>query len=181
MAFAEAVNAEALDLQKAGADVIQLDEPWVRNNPDLARRYAVKAINRALAGIAVPTVVHLCFGYAAVVPGSTKPAGYSFLAELADTSAEQISIEAAQPKLDLGVLKDLSGKKIMLGVLDLGDANIESVDTVADRIRNGLKYVAADRLVPAPDCGMKYMPRATAFGKLKAMADAAAKVRKEIS
>jgi 5-methyltetrahydropteroyltriglutamate--homocysteine methyltransferase len=180
MAFAEAVNAEALDLQKAGADVIQLDEPWVRNNPDLARRYAVKAINRALAGITVPTVVHLCFGYAAVVPGSTKPAGYSFLAELADTSAEQISIEAAQPKLDLGVLKDLSGKKIMLGVLDLGDPNIESVDTVADRIRSGLKYVAADRLVPAPDCGMKYMPRATAFGKLKAMTEAAAKVRQEI-
>jgi 5-methyltetrahydropteroyltriglutamate--homocysteine methyltransferase len=181
MAFADAVNAEARDLQKAGADVIQLDEPWVRNNPDLARRYAVKAINRALEGITVPTVVHLCFGYAAVVPGSTKPAGYSFLSELADTSATQISIEAAQPKLDLGVLKDLSGKKIMLGVLDLGDPKIESIDVVADRIRNGLKYVSADRLVPAPDCGMKYMPRATAFGKLKAMADAAAKVRKEIS
>src|ERR1700726_809533 len=108
MALAAAVNAEALDLQKAGADVIQLDEPWVRNNPELAKRYAVKAINRALAGITVPTVVHLCFGYAAVVPGSTKPAGYSFLAELADTSADQISIEAAQPKVDLGVLKDLS-------------------------------------------------------------------------
>ncbi|HXN70407.1 MAG TPA: 5-methyltetrahydropteroyltriglutamate--homocysteine methyltransferase, partial [Bradyrhizobium sp.] len=113
MALAEAVNAEALQLQQAGADVIQLDEPWVRNNPDLARRYAVKAINRALQGITVPTVVHLCFGYAAVVPGSTKPAGYSFLAELADTSADQISIEAAQPKLDLGVLADLSAKKIM--------------------------------------------------------------------
>jgi 5-methyltetrahydropteroyltriglutamate--homocysteine methyltransferase len=181
MAFAEAVNAEALDLQKAGADVIQLDEPWVRNNPDLARRYAVKAINRALQGITVPTVVHLCFGYAAVVPGSTKPAGYSFLAELADTTAQQISIEAAQPKLDLGVLKDLSAKTIMLGVLDLGDPKIETVDIVAERIRNGLKFVAADRLVPAPDCGMKYMPRATAFGKLKAMCDAAAKVRKELS
>jgi 5-methyltetrahydropteroyltriglutamate--homocysteine methyltransferase len=180
MAFAEAVNAEAHDLQKAGADVIQLDEPWVRNNPDLARRYAVKAINRALQGITIPTVVHVCFGYAAVVPGSTKPAGYSFLAELADTSAEQISIEAAQPKLDLGVLKDLSAKKIMLGVLDLGDPNIESVDTVAARIRGGLKYVSADKLVPAPDCGMKYMPRHVAFGKLKAMADAAAKVRKEL-
>jgi 5-methyltetrahydropteroyltriglutamate--homocysteine methyltransferase len=125
--------------------------------------------------------VHVCFGYAAVVPGSTKPSGYSFLAELADTTAEQISIEAAQPKLDLGVLKDLSSKKIMLGVLDLGDPNIESVDVVADRIRNGLKHVSADRLVPAPDCGMKYMPRATAFGKLKAMSDAAALVRKEIS
>jgi 5-methyltetrahydropteroyltriglutamate--homocysteine methyltransferase len=180
MAFAEAVNAEARDLQEAGAEVIQLDEPWVRNNPELARRYAVKAINRALDGITVPTVVHLCFGYAAVVPGSTKPAGYSFLAELADTNAEQISIEAAQPKLDLGVLKDLSAKKIMLGVLDLGDPNVESVDVIAGRIRNGLKYVAPDRLVVAPDCGMKYMPRATAFGKLKAMCDAAAKVRQEI-
>jgi 5-methyltetrahydropteroyltriglutamate--homocysteine methyltransferase len=181
MAFAAAVNAEALDLQKAGADVIQLDEPWVRNNPDLARRYAVKAINRALEGITVPTVVHLCFGYAAVVPGSTKPAGYSFLAELADTKAEQISIEAAQPKLDLGVLRDLSSKKIMLGVLDLGNPEIESADVVAGRIRNGLKHVAADRLVIAPDCGMKYMPRHVAFGKLKAMCDAAVTVRKEIS
>jgi 5-methyltetrahydropteroyltriglutamate--homocysteine methyltransferase len=180
MAFAEAVNAEALDLQKAGADVIQLDEPWVRNNPDAAKRYAVKAINRALEGITVPTVVHLCFGYAAVVPGSTKPAGYSFLAELADTHAEQISIEAAQPKLDLGVLKDLSSKKIMLGVLDLGNPEIETAEIIADRIRHGLKYVAADRLIPAPDCGMKYMPRHIAFGKLKAMCDAAAMVRKEI-
>ena len=181
MAFAEAVNAEAHDLQKAGADVIQLDEPWVRNNPELAKRYAVKAINRALEGITVPTVVHLCFGYAAVVPGSSKPAGYSFLAELDDTSADQISIEAAQPKLDLGVLKDLSSKKIMLGVLDLGDPTIEPAAVVADRIRNGLKHVPAERLVVAPDCGMKYMPRHVAFGKLKAMCDAAAVVRKEIS
>ena len=181
MAFAEAVNAEALDLQKAGADVIQLDEPWVRNNPELAKRYAVKAINRALQGITVPTVVHLCFGYAAVVPGSTKPAGYSFLAELDATVAEQISIEAAQPKLDLGVLKDLSSKKIMLGVLDLGNPEIEPASVVADRIRNGLKHVPAERLVIAPDCGMKYMPRHIAFGKLKAMCEAAATVRKEIS
>jgi 5-methyltetrahydropteroyltriglutamate--homocysteine methyltransferase len=181
MAFADAVNAEARDLEKAGADVIQLDEPWVRNNPELARRHAVKAINRALKGISVPTAVHLCFGYAAVVPVSTKPSGYSFLSELADTTAEQISIEAAQPKLDLGVLKDLAGKTIMLGVLDLGDPAIEAVEVVAGRIRNGLKYVPAERLVAAPDCGMKYMPRATAFGKLKAMADAAALVRKEIA
>jgi len=113
-------------------------------------------------------VVHLCFGYAAVVPGSSKPAGYSFLAELADTNAEQISIEAAQPKLDLGVLKHLSSKKIMLGVLDLGNPEIESADVVADRIRNGLKHVAADRLVIAPDFGLKLMPRHVAFGKLKA-------------
>jgi 5-methyltetrahydropteroyltriglutamate--homocysteine methyltransferase len=180
MAFAAAVNEEALDLEKAGADVIQLDEPWVRNNPERAQRYAVKAINRALRGLSVPTVVHLCFGYAAVVPGSTKPAGYSFLAELADTTAEQISIEAAQPKLDLGVLKDLSSKKIMLGVLDLSNPEIETVAMVADRIRQGLKFVAAERLIPAPDCGMKYMPRDIAFGKLKAMSDAAAIVRKEI-
>jgi len=181
MAFAEVVNAEARDLEKAGADVIQLDEPWVRNNPELARRIAVKAINRALEGLNVPTIVHLCFGYAAVVPGSTKPSGYSFLAELADTTAEQISIEAAQPRLDLGVLKDLAPKKIMLGVLDLGDPEIETVSVVSERIRNGLKHVAPDRLVIAPDCGMKYMPRATAFGKLKSMCDAAAHVRSELS
>lgn len=181
MAFAEATNQEAHDLQRAGADVIQLDEPWVRNNPDLARQYAVKAINRALQGITVPTVVHLCFGYAAVVPGSTKPSGYSFLAELADSSADQISIEAAQPKLDLGVLRDLSNKKIMLGVLDLGNPEIETVEVISDRVRNGLKFVAADRLVLAPDCGMKYMPRATAFGKLSAMCQAAAMLRKQIS
>jgi 5-methyltetrahydropteroyltriglutamate--homocysteine methyltransferase len=180
MAFAAAVNAEALELQRAGADVIQFDEPWVRNNPDAARRFAVKAINRALQGITVPTVVHVCFGYAAVVAGAGKPAGYSFLAELADSTAEQISIEAAQPKLDLGVLADLSGKKIMLGVIDLADPAIETADVIAERIRNGLKYVSADRLIPAPDCGMKYMPRAVAFGKLKAMSDAAAIVRREI-
>src|SRR2546427_10048536 len=141
MVFAAAVNAEALELQKAGADVIQLDEPWVRNNPQLAKRYAVKAITRALEGITVPTVVHLCFGYAAVVPGSSKPAGYAFLAELDDSIAKQISIEAAQPKLDLGVLKDLSSKTIMLGVLDLGDPAVESTAIVAERIRHGLKHV----------------------------------------
>ena len=181
MAMAAAVNAEALELQKAGADVIQLDEPWVRNDPAAAKRYAVKAINRALQGITVPTVVHVCFGYAAVVPGETKPSGYSFLAELADSTAEQISIEAAQPKLDLGVLVDLSRKKIMLGVIDLGNPEIETVAVIADRIRHGLKYVSSDRLIPAPDCGMKYMPRPIAFGKLKAMSDAAAMVRREIS
>ena len=122
--------------------VSQLDEPWVRNSPELAKRYAVQAINRALHGIIVPTVVHVCFGYAAVVAGSTKPSGYSFLAELADSTADQISIEAAQPRLDLGVLKDLSSKKIMLGVLDLGDPQIESVDVVADRIRRSAHLVA---------------------------------------
>ena len=181
MDYAAAVNAEAHDLVKAGADVIQLDEPWLRNDPDAAKRIAIKAINRALEGIKVPTVVHLCFGYAAVVPGSTKPVGYSFLPELADTVAEQISIEAAQPKLDLGILKELSKKKIMLGVLDLGDKTAETAEKVAERIRAGLKFVSADRLVPAPDCGMKYMPRELAFAKLKALADGAAIVRKELS
>lgn len=181
MDFAAAVNAEALDLQKAGADVIQFDEPWLRNDPEAAKRYAVKAINRALEGITVPTIVHLCFGYAAVVPGASKPTGYSFLPGLADTKAQQISIEAAQPKLDLGVLKDLAGKKIMLGVLDLGNSAIETAAEVAQRIRAGLKFVKPADLIPAPDCGMKYMPREVAFGKLKALAAGAAIVRKEIS
>ena len=181
MDFAAAVNAEALDLQKAGADIIQLDEPWLRNDPEAAERYAVKAINRALQGITVPTVVHLCFGYAAVVPGASKPTGYSFLPGLSDSIAQQISIEAAQPKLDLGVLRDLSGKKIMLGVLDLGDDAIETPEVVAQRIRAGLKYVKAENLVPAPDCGMKYLSREIAFGKLKALADGASIVRRELS
>ncbi|MDA0275277.1 MAG: 5-methyltetrahydropteroyltriglutamate--homocysteine methyltransferase [Proteobacteria bacterium] len=181
MDFAAAVNAELRDLQQEGADIIQLDEPWLRNDPAAAKRYAVKAINRALEGITVPTVVHLCFGYAAVVPGNTKPTGYFFLPGLADSVAQQISIEAAQPKLDLGVLGDLAGKKIMLGALDLGDSRIETAEQVAARIRAGLKYVKAENLIPAPDCGMKYMPKETAFGKLRALAKGAAIVRREIS
>lgn len=181
MDFAAAVNAEAYDLQKAGADVIQLDEPWVRSDPERAKRYAVKAINRALEGLAVPTVVHICFGYAAVVPGETKPTGYAFLPELADSNADQISIEAAQPKLDLGVLKDMGDKTVMLGVLDLGDLGVETADQVAGRIRAALKYIAPEKLVPAPDCGMKYLPRDVAYGKLKALADGAAMVRRELS
>jgi len=180
MDFAVAVNEEALELERAGADVIQLDEPWLRNDPDAARRYAVKAINRALRGIKVPTVVHLCFGYAAVVPGA-KPSGYAFLPGLADSIAQQISIEAAQPKLDLGVLKDLAGKKVMLGVIDLGTDSVETPAQVAGRIRAGLEYLAPENLIPAPDCGMKYMKREVAFGKLKALVDGAAIVRKEIS
>jgi len=181
MDFAVAVNQEAHDLQNAGADVIQIDEPWVRNDPDAARRYAVKAINRALQGLTVPTVVHLCFGYAAVVPGASKPTGYAFLPELAATTAQQISIESAQPKIDLGVLKELAGKKIMLGVLDLGDLEVESADTVAARIRRGLEHVAPENLIPAPDCGMKYLPREVAFGKLKALSAGADIVRRELS
>jgi 5-methyltetrahydropteroyltriglutamate--homocysteine methyltransferase len=181
MAFAVAVNEEAHDLQRAGADMIQLDEPWVRNYPEAAKRYAVKAINRALQGLTIPTVVHQCFGYAAVVPGSSKPSGYSFLAELADCTADQISIEAAQPKLDLAILRDLAPKSIMLGVIDLGDHAIETVDVIAARIRAGLEYVPADKLVIAPDCGMKYLPRDVAFGKLQNMCAAAARVRAELT
>jgi 5-methyltetrahydropteroyltriglutamate--homocysteine methyltransferase len=181
MDMAAAVNEEAHDLVRAGADVIQLDEPWVRNDPEAARRYAVKAINRALEGIKVPTVVHLCFGYAAVVPGETKPAGYSFLAELADTAADMISIESAQPKIDLGVLADLAPKNVMLGVLDLSDLAVETPQTVAARIRRGLEHLPAERLIPAPDCGMKYLPREVAFGKLKAMVAGADIVRRELS
>src|ERR1041385_1703506 len=147
MDFAAAVNAEARDLQQAGADVIQLDEPWLRNDPEGAKRYAVKAINRALEGITVPTVVHLCFGYAFLV--KDKPTSYFFLSELADTTAQQISIESAQPKIDLGVLKDLTGKTIMLGVINLGDPIVERPGEVADRIRAALKYVAPDRLIAA--------------------------------
>jgi 5-methyltetrahydropteroyltriglutamate--homocysteine methyltransferase len=177
--FAVAVNEEARDLQAAGADVIQLDEPWLRNDPEGAKRYAVRAINRALEGITVPTVIHLCFGYAFLV--SNKPTSYFFLSELADTVAQQVSIEAAQPRIDLGVLKDLSSKTIMLGVINLGDQIVERPAQVAERIRTGLKYVAADRLVPAPDCGMKYLTREVAFGKLKALADGAAIVRGELS
>ncbi len=181
MDYAAAVNAEARDLERAGADVIQLDEPWLRQDPAAAKRIAVKAINRALEGLKVTTVVHLCFGYAAVVPGETKPVGYSFLPELADCSADQISIEAAQPRLDLGVLRDLAPKTIMLGVLDLADPTAEAASRVAERIRAALAHVPADKLVAAPDCGMKYMPRALAFAKLKALADGAAIVRAELA
>jgi 5-methyltetrahydropteroyltriglutamate--homocysteine methyltransferase len=181
MDLAAAVNEEAHDLVKAGADVIQLDEPWVRNDPELAKRYALAGINRALQGIEVTTIVHLCFGYAAVVPGETKPTGYSFLPELAECEADQISIEAAQPKLDLGVLKELSSKTILLGVLDLGDSTPETAATVAARIRAGLAYLPSKNLVPAPDCGMKYLSRSLAFAKLKALAEGAAIVRQEIS
>jgi 5-methyltetrahydropteroyltriglutamate--homocysteine methyltransferase len=179
MDYAAAVNAELRDLKSTGVDVVQLDEPWVRTAPDKAERYGVRAINRALEGIEGPTVVHICFGYAGVV--QHKPSGYVFLSQLADTLAQQISIEAAQPKIDLGVLADLAGKQIMLGVLDLGSAEIETAEIVAERIRAGLRFVAADRLIPAPDCGMKYMPRERAFGKLRALADGAAIVRRELA
>jgi len=178
MAYAEAVNAEAKDLKAAGADVIQLDEPYLQAQPEKARQYAIAAINRALEGVPGPTVVHLCFGYAYIVRG--KPSGYSFLPELAQARADQISIEAAQPKLDLGVLRDLAPKTVMLGVLDLGDPEVESAETVAGRIRRALDFAPHARIIPAPDCGMKYLPRGTAFGKLKALAEGTALVRREL-
>lgn len=179
MAYAEVVAAEAQDLKAAGADVIQLDEPWLQARPEQARRYGVKAINRALEGVAGTTVVHLCFGYAALV--TEKPSGYSFLPQLADSRAAQISIEAAQPRLDLGILGELSNKTIMLGVLDLGTAAVETAEEVAARLRAGLRHVAPERLVAAPDCGMKYLPRARAFAKLRALAEGAAIVRRELA
>ena len=179
MDYAAAVNAELRELKATGVDVVQLDEPWVRTAPDKAARYGVRAINRALEGIAGPTIIHLCFGYAHVV--HNKPSGYAFLPQLADTIAQQISIEAAEPKLDLGVLADLSRKQILLGVLDLGSSDVETAGQVAARIRNGLRHVAAERLIPAPDCGMKYLPRERAFGKLQALAAGAAIVRQELA
>jgi 5-methyltetrahydropteroyltriglutamate--homocysteine methyltransferase len=178
MDYAAAVNEEAKDLKKAGIDIIQFDEPWMQARPEAAARFGVKALNRALEGLEGETIVHLCFGYAAVV--KDKPSGYSFLPQLADCAAAQISIEAAQPKLDLSVLDALPGKTIMLGVIDLGSAEVETPEIVADRIRAGLKKLPPERLVVAPDCGMKYLPRPRAFAKLKAMAEGAAIVRREL-
>jgi 5-methyltetrahydropteroyltriglutamate--homocysteine methyltransferase len=179
MDLAAAVNAEAGALQAAGADVIQLDEPWLRNDPEAARRIAVPAIDRALHGLTVRTGVHLCFGYAALM-GDKTGNRYEFLGELSDSIAEQISVEAAQPRLDPGQLAELSPKVVVLGVLDLGDPQVESPQLVADRIRAALAHVPAERLVPAPDCGMKYLPRARAFAKLQALSAGTARVRAEL-
>jgi 5-methyltetrahydropteroyltriglutamate--homocysteine methyltransferase len=159
--------------------VIQLDEPWLRNDPETARRIAVRAIDRALQDLNVTTAVHLCFGYAALV-GEKNANRYDFLGELSDCVADQISVEAAQPKLDLGQLADLSPKVVVLGVLDLGDPHVETAYEVAARIRAALAYVPAARLVPAPDCGMKYLPRDRAFAKLQALGAGAALVRAEL-
>jgi 5-methyltetrahydropteroyltriglutamate--homocysteine methyltransferase len=179
MAFADAVNGEIKDLFVAGADVVQVDEPWMQQYPGEARAYGLKALNRALDGVSGTVAVHLCFGYAAVV--HDKPTGYSFLAELENAKAQQISIEAAQPKLDLAVLRNLPSKTIILGVIDLADQTVETPDIVAGRIRAALPHVPPERLVIAPDCGMKYLPRAVAFGKMKAMVDGARMVRQEIN
>jgi len=179
MALAEAVNAEVRDLFAAGADVVQLDEPYLQARAEKAQRFAVKAINRALEGIVGTTALHTCFGYAHIV--HSRPAGYPFLEELADVSARQISMESAQQKVDLSVLSSLSNKTLIVGVIDLADDSpVEDVDTVVARIRNALRYVEPERLILAPDCGMKYLPRPKAFGKLTALARAAAKVRADL-
>lgn len=178
MAYARAVNEELRDIKNTGIEVVQIDEPYLQAKPDKARRFGVAAIDRALAGIPGPTVVHMCFGYAYVV--KSKPTGYSYLPELERCCATQVSIEAAQPRLDLSILSELPSKTIMLGVLDLADDMVESPETVADRIRAALAVIPPDRLVIAPDCGMKYLPRDVAFGKLKAMTTAAEWVRGEL-
>jgi 5-methyltetrahydropteroyltriglutamate--homocysteine methyltransferase len=179
LAYAAAVNAEIKDLFAAGADVVQIDEPWMQQHPDKARRYGLKALDRALDGVTGTVAVHLCFGYAAVV--HDKPSGYSFLPELEASKVQQVSIEAAQPKLNLKVLDDLPSKTIILGVIDLADMTIETPQIVAARIRGALDHVPAERIVVAPDCGMKYLPRAVAFGKMTAMAKGAAMVRRELT
>ena len=179
LAYADALNAEIKDLFAAGADVVQVDEPWMQQHPDQARRYGLKALDRALAGVTGTVAVHLCFGYAAVV--HDKPTGYSFLPELEGCGAQQVSIEAAQPKLDLAVLRELPSKTIILGVIDLADMTVETPQIVAGRIRRALAHVPANRVVVAPDCGMKYLPRAVAFAKMKAMAEGASLVRRELN
>ncbi len=179
MDYAAAVNAEIRDLFAAGADIVQIDEPWLQARPEQARAYGVSAINRALEGVGGTTAVHLCFGYAAMV--GDKPEGYSFLPELEQCMAQQISIEAAQPRLDCSVLAELPSKTIVLGVIDLGDTTVETPEIVATRIRQALQYVPPERIVVAPDCGLKYLPRDVAFGKMSAMAGGAALVRREIA
>ncbi|PWU05900.1 MAG: 5-methyltetrahydropteroyltriglutamate--homocysteine methyltransferase [Terriglobia bacterium] len=173
--YAAAVNEEIRDLFAAGADIVQIDEPYMQARPEAAREYGVQALNRALDGVAGTTAVHICFGYGHMVKG--KPAGYSFLGELADTPAHQISIETAQPSLDCSVLEKLRGKTIILGVLDLGTHAVESADTVAARIHRALPYVSPENLVIAPDCGLKYLPREAALGKMRAMVEGAKLVR----
>ena len=176
--YAAAVNAEIKDLFAAGADVVQIDEPYMQARPETARQYGLKAVKRALDGVKGTTALHICFGYAAII--HVRPEGYSFLPELSDTSLGQISIETAQSKLDTSVLEKLPGKTIILGVIDLSDMNVETPETVAGRIRRALPHVPAEKIVVAPDCGMKYLPRDIAFAKLQAMVEGAAIVRREV-
>lgn len=180
MDYAAAVNEEVQALFEAGVDVVQLDEPYLQARADQAQDYALAAIDRALEGVTGTTALHICFGYALVHGNRVKPKAYDFLAELNRSRVDVISVEAAQPNLDPSILAELPDKIIMYGVLDLSDPEIETPERVADRIRQALKYVSSDRLWIAPDCGMKYHSRAVAFGKLKAMADGAAIVRREL-
>jgi 5-methyltetrahydropteroyltriglutamate--homocysteine methyltransferase len=179
MDYAVAVNAEIRDLFAAGADVVQIDEPYMQARPKKAEEYGLKALNVALDGITGTTAVHICFGYAAII--HERPTGYSFLSQMAGCSCHQVSIETAQSNLDCAVLADLKGKKIMLGVLDLSDMAIETAETVAGRIRRALEFVAAEDIVVAPDCGLKYLPREVAFGKMKAMVEGARILRAEVA
>jgi 5-methyltetrahydropteroyltriglutamate--homocysteine methyltransferase len=179
MALAAAVNEEMRDLFAAGADIVQLDEPYLQARAEKAERFALKAINRALEGIEGTKALHTCFGYAHIV--HNRPKGYPFLEPLADTAADQISMESAQQNVDLGVLRSLGDKTLIVGVIDLADESaVESQELVVSRIRNALRFVDAERLILGPDCGMKYLPRETAFGKLKVLAEAAAAVRSSL-
>jgi 5-methyltetrahydropteroyltriglutamate--homocysteine methyltransferase len=178
MDYAAAVNEEIRDLFSAGADIVQLDEPYMQARPEEARAFGLKALNRALAGVSGTTAVHICFGYAAII--HVRPSGYSFLPELAECSCKQVSIETAQSNLDCAVLAGLAGKKIILGVIDLSTPEVETPELVATRIRRALPYVDPGNLLIAPDCGMKYLPREAAFGKLQAMVAGALLVRREL-
>jgi len=177
LAYAGAVNAEIIDLFAAGADIVQIDEPYMQARPEKAREFGVAALNRALDGVVGTTAVHICFGYAAII--HERPSAYSFLPELAAVSCDQISIETAQSGLDPEVIAELPGKRIILGSIDLDDVTVESPETVAARIRRALPYKRPTELVAAPDCGMKYLPRDAAFGKLESLAAGAAIVRAE--
>jgi 5-methyltetrahydropteroyltriglutamate--homocysteine methyltransferase len=178
LAYADVVRAEIEDLFAAGADIVQIDEPWLQARPEVARKYGAEAVTRAVEGIAGPVHLHLCFGYAAMV--SERPEGYSFLPELADTPVDAVSVETAQSRLDPAQLRPLRGKAIALGVLDLSTPEVETPEVVADRVRRALDDVDADRLVLSSDCGLKYLPRASAEGKMRSLAQAAALLREEL-
>jgi 5-methyltetrahydropteroyltriglutamate--homocysteine methyltransferase len=178
MDYAAALNEEIRDLFDAGADFVQIDEPYMQARPDEARAYGLAALNRALENVTGATAVHICFGYAAII--HARPSGYSFLPELAQCRCAQVSIETAQSSLDCSVLSALSGKKIILGVIDLSSPTVETPEIVAERIRRALPYVDAKNLLVAPDCGMKYLPRETAFGKLQAMVAGTQMVRSQL-
>ncbi len=177
MDYADAVNAEIKDLFAAGADVVQIDEPYMQARPEKARLYGLKALNRALEGVTGTTAVHICFGYAAII--HERPSGYSFLPELAQCSCRQVSIETAQSHLDCSALQALDGKRVMVGCIDLSDPEVETPETVVARIERALSYVKAENVILAPDCGMKYLPRERATAKLAAMVEAAKILRQK--